>query len=224
MSRSRDGDVADNESNRATTGCVTPRLDDRMRPGGATALLGCMESGSPGLETADGSEITDAKAISRERGRTYHYRLVATRTPARPSAPIGRSGSAQGRGRGGRPLTRPTTTRAMWRASPDADVPAGPPARTGGMPLSLRGVARLREPAASPARRLLVHAVTGCGGSSTPPTRPSPWCCCHRTSRRGAPASRSASSRSPEESRRGPAVSLQRPDGRRRSASRRAHR
>jgi hypothetical protein len=32
------------------------------------------------------------------------------------------------------------------------------------MPLSLRGVARLREPAASPARRLLVHAVTGCGG------------------------------------------------------------
>ena len=37
-----------------------------------------MESGSLGLETADGSEITDATAISRERGRTYHYRLVAT--------------------------------------------------------------------------------------------------------------------------------------------------
>jgi len=37
-----------------------------------------MESGSLGLETADGSEITDATALSRERGRTYHDRLVAT--------------------------------------------------------------------------------------------------------------------------------------------------
>ncbi len=37
-----------------------------------------MESGSLGLETADGSQITGATAISRERGRTYRYRLVAS--------------------------------------------------------------------------------------------------------------------------------------------------